>query len=95
MTKFSKKDFLGIYKLQDIDADLRHWSKNITDFTGWSSFWITLRRKVSREDIDTLDLDVMPGFELTWHYTKHVENNPKYTDENKDFIRYTKEVLNV
>ena len=53
--------------------------------------WISLRRKVTKEDIDTLDLDVMPGFELTWHYTKHVENNPKYTDENKDFIRYTKD----
>ena len=68
MTKFSNNDFLGIYKLQDIDADIRHWSKNITDFSGWYSFWINLRRKVSKKDIDTLDLDLMPGFCKTNFY---------------------------
>ena len=55
----------------------------------WVRFW----REVSQDDIKDQDMDLMPGFKLSWWYTG-LESGPEsnYHDEenalNKQFIRY-------
>ena len=71
-----------------IDADLTHWSKNITAPS--YSYLITLDRKVTADDINNTNLDTMPGFRLTWNYNKHVELEDKYSSRTVtiQFVKY-------
>ena len=71
-----------------IDADLTNWSKNITAPS--ESYIIQLDRKVTADDLYNSNLDIMPGFRLTWNYNKHVEPVAKYRSKvkNKQFVRY-------
>ena len=36
-------------------------------------------REVSADEINNMDLDMMPGFRFTWHYNKHVEPENIYS----------------
>ena len=71
----------------DIDADLTHWSKNISPPA--YSYVISLDRRVSADDINNMNLDMMPGFRLTWNYNKHVEPEDTFSSETatKQFVR--------
>ena len=44
---------------------------------------IQLYRDLSSEDLATLEMDMMPGFRLSWHYTSHhtVKPDKIFTDE--------------
>ena len=70
-----------------IDADLTHWSKNITAPS--SSYQIYLSRKVSADDINNLKLEMMLGFRLTWNYNEHVEPKDTFSSltKTKQFAR--------
>ena len=72
-----------------IDADLTHWSKDITA-PSKSSYYILLSRKVSADDMRYMDLDMMPGFRLTWNYNKQLKPEAKYSswEKTKQFVRY-------
>ena len=37
-----------------------------------------------------MDLDIMPGFRLTWNYNKHVEPEDEFGSRtnSKQFVRY-------
>ena len=37
-----------------------------------------------------MDIDMMPGFRLTWNYNKHIEPEAKYSSwtVTKQFVRY-------
>ena len=76
------------FDYNDIDADLTHWSKNVIGRS--YSYRIELDRKVSADDINNMDLDMMPGFRLTWNYNKHVEPETGYGSRTvtKQFVRY-------
>ena len=75
-----------------IDADLAHKSANITAPS--YSYYTELNRKVSMEDINQLDLDIMPGFRMTWNYNEHLEPEHFYSEEEltKYFVRYLKKL---
>ena len=64
------------YTIYRIDADTTHWSKNFTYLE--RSYTFELDRKVSAEDIENMDLRLMPGFRLTWKYSKDFEPEAKY-----------------
>ena len=68
------KVYLYIYPFGFTDVDLTHWYKNITAPNPSQGFYyIHLKRKVSSDDIQNMDLDVMPGFRFTWKYSKLVK----------------------
>ena len=71
-----------------IDADLTHWSKNFTKPAA-DRYYIGLDRKVRADDINEMDLDVMPGFRLTWNHNKHVEPEDRFSNQikSKQFVR--------
>ena len=65
-----------------IDADLTHLHTRFTaPFSG--PFAIALNRKVTADDINNIDQDMMPGFKLTWNYNKHLVPEDRYTNEDK------------
>ena len=88
MKEVSDNDKMSITGRGYIDADLTHWSENIT--VPSTSYRITLHRQVTEDDIDNLDLDMMPGFRFTWNYMKHVEPWAKFSNHKliKQFVRY-------
>ena len=67
----------------------------VTNFTPpGSSNGLTLKRRVTINDMSTLNLDVMPGFRFSWWYTSttgvEVLPEPIYKDEEMNiyFKRY-------
>ena len=76
-----------MYEYTDIDADLTHWSKNITAPGSYLSIY--LDRKVSPDDITNLKLEMMPGFRLTWNYNTELKPEAEYSNAGttKEFIR--------
>ena len=71
----------------DIEAELKHWSRNVSML---SNYAIKLDRKVSLDEIRNVELDVMPGFVLSWNYDKWIKPVAKYggTGKIKAFVRY-------
>ena len=82
MKEVSDNDQMRFDYSDYIDADLTHWSKNITDPSrSRSSYKIRLDRKISADEINNVDLDMMPGFTLTWNYNNYVELWSRYSYE--------------
>ena len=79
ISEFSSNDMLTIYTSNIIlDPEIKHWSSNIsiTDFDIHDNSYfynIDHNRLLSDEDILALDMDMMPGFRLSWNYNKHLE----------------------
>ena len=51
---------------------------------------VYLERKVSKNDISEMNIEIMPGFKLTWFYAGHAQKiEPRYKDYpyNKQFVR--------
>ena len=88
----------------DIDKYSTHWSRNFSYEDIESTYfndtlryhWLELHhiRTISEDEINSITLDVMPGFRLTWSYNEdlksddwfgNTDGNYKYI--NKDFIR--------
>ena len=70
-----------------IDPDLRQWHTNITAPTS-NYVEVSLNRKVTVDDINNMELDMMPGFRLTWNFntvTKYAMLSN--TDNTKEFVR--------
>ena len=82
-------DKMTMLSIGDIDSDLTHWSKNITPSILPRYFFIQLDREVTEDDIENMELEMVPGFSLTWKYNKNVEPESKFSDEvgNKEFVR--------
>ena len=82
------------YKDTIIDEDIIYWSKNITvdptnPYESIEYYTISLDRKISQEGIKSLELDMMPGFRLTWNYSKMVEQIASFHNEDSDqFVRF-------
>ena len=74
-----------------IAANIKYWSKNITALKG-GYCGIQLDRKVSKDEIRDMKLDMMPGFRFTWNYDKHLEPEAYYRNEVKttEFVKYPK-----
>ena len=72
-----------------IDGDLTHWSKTITNPISKDGYIVGYHRQVSQDDIKSMNLEMMPGFRLTWYYNKQVEPEAKYSndDTTKEFVR--------
>ena len=91
MKEFSDNDKLSVRSTGDgdLEADQTHWSKNITAPKS-THYIITFDRKVLADDIDNLDLDVMPGFRFAWKYIGHVKPWAKYRNYKltQQFVRY-------
>ena len=77
------------YKKSEIDADITHWRKNITASSSGEFYYIELDRKVLADKVRNVDLDLMPGFTLTWKYKEMIEPNPKFSNDGKTklFVR--------
>ena len=101
ISEFSSNDMLTIYTSNIIlDPEIKHWSSNIsiTDFDIHDNSYfynIDHNRLLSDEDIFALDMDLMPGFRLSWNYNKHLEPDRNlydsilYNDDatNDEFVR--------
>ena len=66
-----------------IHDDLKPWSKNITP-PGFM-FDIQYERDVSEDDINQMNLDMMPGFRLTWSYNKQHKPRAFFTKKRDDW----------
>ena len=85
-----------MFELIPIDADITHLHKNYTDKS--SPFSLALIRELSQEDISNIELDIMPGFRLTWNYDQILEPQNEYSSmpqneyssdiNTKHFVRY-------
>ena len=82
MEEFSDNDYM---KFEDgidtvIDADQMNESIIISDPD--DSYNVTLDRYVSKEDINSIDSDFMPGFRLTWfHHEEDLPDIAKFNDD--------------
>ena len=87
MKEVSNNDKMTLNDWTDIDADLTNCSKNITAPS--DKYSISLDRKVTADDIYNMDLDMMPGFTLTWNYDKHIEPKESFSSQTvtKQFAR--------
>ena len=52
----------------EFDTELNTFAKNYTPPPTWIPLMIT-KRKVSKVDIENLNMKVMPGFNITWYYS--------------------------
>ena len=97
MMEVSSKDRMYISGAEYIAPNLTHWSQNITAPTR-DSYFITLARKVSKDEIRNMKLDMMPGFRFTWNYDMDMDMDmdmqpeAKYINEVKtnEFIKCVK-----
>ena len=105
ITKFPKKEWMSINTFQLIHTDVKHFSQNISIadiapkwFNDGFCVSVFMIRSVSKDEINSVDLDMMPGFRLTWKYSKQLEPHSKYLNttylpwmnynsKNKQFIR--------
>ena len=88
MKKISGYDYMNMNDI-DIDGDLTHWSKTITNPNSKDGYIVGYYRQVSQDDIKSMNLEMLPGFRLTWYYNKQVEAEAKYSndDTTKEFVR--------
>ena len=73
-----------------IKEDVRYFTKNYSGKNVGGSYRITVRSKVSKEDVKKLNLKLMPGFSLRWYYTGgEVEKYSNFDIDlvSKSFIR--------
>ena len=47
--------------------------------------WYALQRKISEDGVSDLQVDLMPGFRLTWHYNKNLDLSYFKSEINKKF----------
>ena len=82
----------------DMYPDVKHLSQNISISGSGICRSYDHSRRVSEDEINSVDLDMMPGFRLTWKYSKQLEPHSKYLNttylpwmnynsKNKQFIR--------
>ena len=77
-----------------IDSKLTLWNKNITP--GYPTtrcigcYKFELQRDVSKNEILDMNLDMIPGFRLTWNYDKQLEPMAIFSNEaiTNEFVRY-------
>ena len=71
-----------------INSYLKQWSKNIT-YPFKVSYFFSHERGVTQEFIRNMELDTVPGFQLTWKYDKQVEALAPniLMEKTKQFIR--------
>ena len=81
------------YNGLEFDTELNTFAKNYTPPPTWIPLMIT-KRKVSKVDIENLNMKVMPGFNITWYYSGNfgpleapVVRYIQHAQENKLFIR--------
>ena len=89
MTAVSENDKMSFcYGCVTMDPDTSYWTKNITAPS--DNYYTTmLNRKVSHEELKSMDLDMMPGFRIVWEYNTPLENWAKFKDDGmtKQFVR--------
>ena len=51
---------------------------------------IKLQRKVSVEDVKSMNLKKMPGLLITWYVTAGMDNSDPYYNENKVTIEFVR-----
>ena len=58
-----------------IQSDVTRWNGSFPVTRVWGPMYVLkyLRQRKPEDDIELTDLDLMPGFRLTWNYDKHVE----------------------
>ena len=86
---FDKFRFDGLL----LDAELDTFTKNYTPLPTYLPMMST-QRKVSKVDIENLNMNMMPGFNITWYYSANFGqlDTPEvrqiqHSQENKLFIR--------
>ena len=87
--EFSNNDKISFCNIfTEIDADLTEWNKNITN-PRRNVYSIKLNRDVSKDDLNNIALDTMPGFIFTWNYDKDLEPDAHYrnVEITKQFVR--------
>ena len=62
----------------------------VKDLTPPEEIYIQLQRRVDLKDLNTQNLEVMPGFKVTWRYSNTVKPQAKFSNEDftKAFVRY-------
>ena len=69
--------------------DEKSFSINITRPRKLRNYYLLLDRKVSIEDVNKMQLDMMPGFKIKWFYEPEVPSKIEYNDHiaSQEFIR--------
>ena len=73
--------YISIYKNIQPELDMFYSNDELTGVTilkrtesppgSWKSY--SLRREISEDALQDLQMDLMPGFRLTWHYSEELE----------------------
>ena len=76
-----------------IEAELTSISFNFTPPGSWNRSIFLNRNNINEADFQNIDLEAMPGFRFSWHYTGLGENvtpdtRYSYSHENQLFIWY-------
>ena len=63
---------------KNIDADIKYIWENVT-----GAYKVELERKLSKEDIDNVNLNLMPGFKLSWYSVPRGKPEAKYISSHQ------------
>ena len=55
--------------------------------------WYALQRKITEDGVNDLQVDLMPGFRLTWHYNKDIDPVYYQSKLRNKFQRYVYYIL--
>ena len=76
-------------KMKNYNVNENQFTKNITG-SFEKSYYIQLIRLISEEDVAMMNLDVMPGFKVSWNYNKDITPWPENSNygTTREFVRY-------
>ena len=88
-----KREFKDVFQLsldkshrEEINADETDFTKQYTKNDLNYNRFLMLSRKVTMEDVRKMELKMMPGFMISWHYSG-VSVQPKIAYKNTHFVR--------
>ena len=77
--------------------DMNNFERNLSPPSNFLRF--ETDRKVAKEDIENLEMKLMPGFKVSWFYTNssgQIEDpvpKPRRDTANKMFVRFVSKIL--
>ena len=81
----------------ELDEDMNNFERNLSPPSNFLRF--ETDRKVAKEDIENLEMKLMPGFKVSWFYTNssgQIEDpvpKPRRDTANKMFVRFVTKIL--